>query len=84
MKNVVQDSKMLSDVIEELDNTLDKMDKNFRQQDVAKAAKETHTVNVPTEQKTKVIEVATKYTERKKLSSAQKAPIESLKKSLSC
>ncbi|MCB5826969.1 ParB/RepB/Spo0J family partition protein [Weissella cibaria] len=82
MKNVVQDSKMLSDVIEELDNTLDKMDKNFRQQDVAKAAKETHTVNVPTEQKTKVIEVATKYTERKKLSSAQKAPIESLKKSL--
>lgn len=82
MKNVVQDVDMLGKVVKELDETLDNIDAHFREEKVVKTTQQTHTVNVPSEAKNKVIEVTSRYAERKKLSSAQKAPIESLKKSL--
>lgn len=82
MKNVVQDADMLGKVVKELDETLDDIDAHFREEEVVKTAQQTHAVNVPSEAKNKVVEVTSRYTERKKLSSAQKAPIESLKKSL--
>lgn len=82
MKNVVQDVDMLGKVVKELDKTLDNIDAHFREEKVVKTTQQTHTVNVPSEAKNKVIEVTSRYAERKKLSSAQKAPIESLKKSL--
>lgn len=82
MKNVVQDADMLGKVVKELDETLDNIDAHFREEKVVKTTQQTHTVNVPSEAKNKVIEVTSRYAERKKLSSAQKAPIESLKKSL--
>ncbi len=82
MKNVVQDPQMLEEVVEELEDTLDDLVDHFHDEDVAKTAHDTHTVNVPTPQKKLVADVTGKFTERKKLSGAQKAPIESMKKSL--
>ncbi|WP_317286441.1 ParB/RepB/Spo0J family partition protein [Leuconostoc mesenteroides] len=81
MKKVVQDSKMLNEVVTELDDTLDDIDAHFHEPDTS-TVPGNNIVDVPINQKNKVIEITSKFAERKKLTSAKRAPIESLKRCL--
>lgn len=82
MKTIVQNPTTLTDFSSKAGAIYDGTEKYLGEEETQKAIRETHTVNIPTDLKNSFTSLVENTIESGKIKSAQKAPIEALKKAL--